>query len=61
MSAILFAKDREAYLHARDLDQPDGQIVIKESWFPKVKEGESWAKQTKGPLFMMMKSGGEWT
>jgi hypothetical protein len=50
----LFAKDREAYLHARDLDQPDNQIVIKESWIP-------GATKTKGPLFIMMKSGGEWT
>jgi hypothetical protein len=47
----LFARNREAYLHARDVDQPEGQIVIKESFYQK----------TKGPLFMMMKSNGEWT
>jgi hypothetical protein len=50
----LFAKDRLAYLHAKDLDQPDGQVVVKESWYP----GNA-AK--KGPLFLMLKSGGDWT
>ncbi|HZE96319.1 MAG TPA: hypothetical protein VE981_04800 [Planctomycetota bacterium] len=50
----LFAKDRSAYLHARDFDQPDGQVVVKESWL----RDEAGAK---GPLFMMMKERGEWT
>jgi hypothetical protein len=47
----LFAKDRLAYLHARDLDQPIGQAVVKESWIP-------GNPATKGPLFMMIKSDG---
>jgi hypothetical protein len=47
----LFAKDRLAYLHSRDLDQPNGQAVVKESWIP----GNPPAK---GPLFMMIKTGG---
>jgi hypothetical protein len=49
----LFARDRLAYLHARDLDQPEGQILVKESWIP----GEP---RMKGPLFLMMKTGGDW-
>lgn len=49
----LFAKDRLAYLHAKDHDQPDGQVVVKESWLKS--SGEA------GPLFIMMKSAGEWT
>lgn len=50
----LFAKDREAYLQARDVDQPDGQTVVKESWIPGM-------TREKGPLFLMMKREGEWT
>ncbi len=49
----LFAKDRAAYLHAKDVDQPDGQVVVKESWIP-------GSPRTKGPLFLMLKSEGEW-
>ncbi len=49
----LYAKDRGAYLHARDLDQPEGQVVVKESWFP----GD---ERKKGPLFLMLKSEGNW-
>jgi hypothetical protein len=50
---FLFAKDRGAYLHAKDVDQPDGQVVVKESWVP-------GSPRTKGPLFLMLKSGVEW-
>ncbi len=50
---FLYAKDRLAYLRARDLDQPDGLVIVKESWIP----GET---RTKGPLFLMMKSQGDW-
>ena len=58
----LFAKDRFAYLHAKDVDQPDGQVLVKESWFPpKVAEGTSWFDRQKGPLFLMMKADGDWT
>jgi len=49
----LFAKDRAAYLHAKDVDQPDGQVVVKESWVP-------GPPRAKGPLFVMLKSEGEW-
>ena len=49
----LFAKDRLAYLHAKDLDQPEGQVVVKESWIR--------LHQEAGPLFIMLKSGGHWT
>ena len=50
---FLFAKDRLAYLHAKDLDQPDGQVVVKESWIQPFQDA--------GPLFIMLKSGGDWT
>jgi hypothetical protein len=50
----LFAKDRLAYLHARESVQPEGQVLVKESWIP----GEP---RTRGPLFLMMKAGGTWT
>lgn len=50
---FLFAKDRESYLRARDIDQPDGQVVVKESWIP-------GPGHTKGPLFLMLKSEGDW-
>lgn len=46
----LFAKDREAYRMARELSQPVGQVLVKESWFP-------GAARKKGPLFMMIKTG----
>jgi len=50
---FLFAKDRAAYLNAKDQTQPDGQVLVKESWIPgKV--------QSKGPLFLMMKQDGVW-
>jgi len=48
----LFAKDRLAYSHAKDLDQPEGQVVVKESWIR--------LHQEAGPLFIMLKSGGDW-
>jgi hypothetical protein len=50
---FLFAKDRGAYLHAKDVEQPEGQVVVKESWVP-------GTPRTKGPLFLMLKSKGEW-
>lgn len=49
----LYAKHRPQYLRAKSMDQPEEQIVIKESWIP----GEP---RRKGPLFMMMKYGGDW-
>ena len=49
----LFAKDRLAYLRSGEIDQPDGQVVVKESWLP-------GRQKEKGPLFLMMKSRGEW-
>lgn len=48
----LFAKDRLAYLKSRDADQPEGQILVKESWIPPGMES--------GPLFAMIKSQGDW-
>src|SRR5688572_28079776 len=30
----LFAKDREAYRLAKEFSQPQGQVVVKESWIP---------------------------
>src|SRR5581483_440697 len=45
----LFAKERRAFLQARDRDQPEGQVIVKESWL----------QNEKGPLFLMMKSDGE--
>jgi hypothetical protein len=49
----LYAKDPRAYIRARHIDQPEGQVIVKESWFP-------GAAKTKGPLFLMLKSGGDW-
>ena len=48
----LYAKDNLAYHHAKDLDQPAGQVIVKESWIP-------GKEKTKGPLFMMIKTGAE--
>src|SRR5687767_7709592 len=44
----LYAKDFEAYRKGQVLDQPVGQVLVKESYSP---AGE------RGPLFMMMKTG----
>jgi hypothetical protein len=49
----LFARDLPGYRDARIRDQRDGQVVVKESWLP----GEP---KEKGPLFLMLKSEGEW-
>jgi hypothetical protein len=56
--AFLFAKNREAYLHVRELAQPAGQVIVKEAWVPAATStmldpvtGE------KGPLFIMFKTG----
>jgi len=46
----LFAKDTLAYHHAKELDQPLGQVLVKESWIP-------GTEKVKGPLFMMIKTG----
>lgn len=49
----LFARDRTGYRNARSRDQRDGQLIVKESWLP----GDP---RKKGPLFLMLKSEGEW-
>lgn len=49
----LYAKFRREYLQAHDIDQPEGQVVVKESRIPATRE--------RGPLFLMLKSAGEWT
>ncbi len=49
----IYAKNKLAYLQAKTRDQPEEQVVIKESWIP----GEP---RKKGPLFIMMKYGGDW-
>ncbi|MBV8878415.1 MAG: hypothetical protein JO332_00490 [Planctomycetaceae bacterium] len=46
----LYARDRNAYVRASDAGQPEGQVVVKESWI----------QQEKGPLFIMMKRDGDW-
>ena len=46
----LFAKDREAYRLGRELPQPVGQVLVKETWIP----GQP---RKKGPLFVMTKTG----
>lgn len=51
----LFAKDRNAYRMARELAQPVGQVLVKESWVP---VGTSKRPGERGPLFLMMKTGG---
>jgi hypothetical protein len=49
----LFAKNRGDYLNAKKQAQSDGQIIVKESWIP-------GKERKKGPIFMMMKSQGDW-
>ena len=46
----LYARNHEAYRMVRDLPQPAGQVLVKESWIP-------GNPQTRGPLFVMMKTG----
>ena len=45
----LYAKHHEAYRMVRELSQPVGQVVVKESWVP-------GNPPTRGPLFVMMKT-----
>jgi hypothetical protein len=49
----LFAKDRATYLNAKQRPQPDGQVLVKETWIP-------GKELRKGPLFLMLKSQGDW-
>ena len=56
----LFAKHRGAYLHARELPQPVGQVLVKQSWKPG--PGSTFSNPIAGdagPLFMMIKIGDE--
>lgn len=46
----LYAKDHEAYRMVRELSQPLGQVLVKESYLP-------GTPRTRGPLFVMMKTG----
>jgi hypothetical protein len=46
----LYAKDREAYRMSRELAQPLGQVLVKESWVPN-------RIPVRGPLFVMIKTG----
>ena len=46
----LYAKNHEAYRMIRELDQPVGQVLVKESWIPN-------RIPVRGPLFVMMKTG----
>ena len=46
----LYAKNHEAYRMVRELAQPVGQVLVKESWVP-------GNPLTRGPLFVMMKTG----
>lgn len=55
----LFAKDRGAYLHSRELPQPPGQVVVKESWYPGIHATlQPLVPGDPGPLFLMLKTGG---
>ena len=47
---FLFARNHEAYRMVRELPQPVGQVLVKESWVP-------GKPMTRGPLFVMMKTG----
>lgn len=54
----LFAKNREAYRIGRDVPQPVGQVLVKESWFPSATSTSKHPKTgDRGPLFVMMKTG----
>src|ERR1051325_7444719 len=46
----LYAKDHDAYRMFRELPQPVGQVLVKESWV-------RGTPLTRGPLFIMMKTG----
>jgi len=46
----LYARNHEAYRMVRELPQPVGQVLVKESWIP-------GKPLTRGPLFVMMKTG----
>ena len=46
----LYARNHEAYRMVRELSQPVGQVLVKESWVP-------GKPLTRGPLFVMMKTG----
>jgi len=54
----LFAKNREAYLRAADLPQPEGQVLVKESWHPAAASTKQ-NPTTGNPyaLFLMIKTG----
>ncbi len=64
----LYAKDRGAYLHAREVPQPVGQVIVKESWVPKevsekeagnlravFKGGKYYHASKQAALFLMIK------
>jgi hypothetical protein len=54
----LFAKNREAYLHARELAQPAGQVIVKEAWVPAAASTmQHPITGARGALFLMMKTG----
>jgi hypothetical protein len=55
----LFARNRDAYLHASDLEQPPGQVIVKQSWHPAA--GSTFVRPVTGlpgPLFVMAKTEG---
>lgn len=55
----LFAKNREAYLQAADLPQPEGQVLVKESWHPAAASTKQHPVTGKPyALFLMIKTGG---
>jgi len=54
----LFAKDREAYRRCKELPQPVGQVLVKESWLPApTSTFQNPVKGDRGPLFLMIKTG----
>jgi hypothetical protein len=54
----LFAKDREAYRRCRELPQPVGQVLVKESWLPApTSTFQRPVAAGRGPLFLMIKTG----
>ena len=54
----LYAKDREAYRMVQSLDQPVGQVLVKESWVPApTSTFQRPVTAEQGPLFLMIKTG----
>src|SRR5262249_34055635 len=46
---FLFARNRDAYLDLKSKPQPEGQVIVKESWSPKEATEDERAAYLRGP------------